>query len=201
MECLLARELASADLDGQLSASEAAGLAGHLEQCGGCRDWQTRLIDATRRSAVRPAGAEAIVRPSPLPDPKLARRNRVMRVTLGWAGVLLVAWHVPDMLSAGSEIAVHLARHQAAFAVALGLAFVFVAVRPERSFGMIPFVATFVAALGVTALVDLVNGSSSLITESRHLLEIGGLAMVWVLGVGTGPRRRRTARAMAPSER
>jgi predicted anti-sigma-YlaC factor YlaD len=201
MRCELARELVSADLDGQLAESEAADLAYHLQGCRECQAWQTRLLDATRRSTIRPAAGQTMVRPTPLPDPKLARRNRVLRIMLGWSGILLVTWHVPDMLSPGSEVAVHLARHQAAFAVALGLAFVFVAVRPERAFGMIPFVATFVAALAVTAVVDLVNGSSSLLTESRHLLEIGGLVLVWVLGTGTGPRRRRAVRALARAER
>jgi predicted anti-sigma-YlaC factor YlaD len=182
--------LISAAVDGQLDGAELAAIEDHLSGCEPCVDWQDRLIAGTRRSTFRSVGSEPTPRPAPLPDPRWARRNRMIRIALGWAGILLVTWHLSEVFSAGSENAIHLARHQAAFAVALGAAFVFVAVRPERAFGVIPFVASFTVALSVTAVVDLVNGSSSLVTESRHLLEIGGLALVWILGVGSGPRKR-----------
>lgn len=190
MTCDDARVLISAAADGQLDAAEVTAMDDHLAGCPSCIDWQDRLIADTRRSTVRSVGGEPAARPASLPDPRQAQRNRMIRIALGWAGVLLVAWHLPEIFSAGSETAIHLARHQAAFAVALGAAFVFVAVRPERAFGVIPFVATFTVALTVTAIVDLVNGSSTLATESRHLLEIGGLVLVWILGVGSGPRKR-----------
>ncbi|MGF1665341.1 MAG: zf-HC2 domain-containing protein [Acidimicrobiia bacterium] len=200
MTCEHARELISAEVDGQLAESERAELLGHLASCGACADWQSRLADRTRLAVVTPVGAVAATRPAPLPDPRLAQRNRIIRVALAWAGVLLIGWHVPAVFTAGAENAVHLSRHQAAFAVALGAGFVFVAARPERAFGVIPFVASFTVALTVTAVVDLLNGSSNLLTESRHLLEIGGLVLVWILGVGSGPRRRRRASTLRDAD-
>jgi predicted anti-sigma-YlaC factor YlaD len=197
MACEEARVLISAAVDSQLEDAEHARLDGHLADCDDCTEWQLRLTDSTRRSLIRPVGASSAVRPAPLPDPKVARRNRIIRIMLGWAGILLMVWHIPGVFAAGSENAVHLSRHQAAFAVALGASFLFVAFRPERAFGVIPFVATFTVALTVTAAVDLVNGSSNVVTESRHLLEIGGLVLVWILGVGSGPRRNRARSAPA----
>lgn len=198
MMCDEARELISAEIDGQLGAEEAKALSGHLAGCDDCVDWQSRLADVNRRSMLRSVDSAPGLRRAPLPDPRVARRNRAIRIALGWAGVLLVIWHLPEVFTAGAETAVHLSRHQAAFAVALGAAFLFVAIRPERAFGVIPFVATFTVALTVTAAVDVINGSSNFLTESRHLFEIGGLVLVWVLGAGSGPGRRRVGTRGAP---
>lgn len=111
-------------------------------------------------------------------------------MALGWAGVLLVVWHAPEVITAGNEVGVHLARHQAGFSVALGIGFVFVAARPDRAYGVLPLVAVFTSVLVGVAFIDLVNSTSSLAVESRHLLEIGGLLIMWLLGSEMGPRRR-----------
>jgi len=105
--------------------------------------------------------------------------------------VVLIAWNVVDMFAAGSGSAIHLERHQAAFDVALGLALLFVAWRPDRAYGMVPFAATFTFALSLAAVIDLANGASTMLRESAHLIELFGLALLWVLGVAVGPRRRR----------
>ncbi len=117
--------------------------------------------------------------------------HRWIRVALGWAGLLLVVWNVVDMFSAGSGAAIHLERHRAAFAVALGLAFLFVAWRPDRAYGMVPFAATFTFALSVSAVIDVVNGATTLLRESAHLIEILGLVLLWTLGFAVGPGRQK----------
>lgn len=55
---------------------------------------------------------------------------------------------------------------------------------------MVPFAATFTLALSISALIDLVNGASTLVKESAHLIELVGLALLWWLGAAVGPGRR-----------
>jgi hypothetical protein len=55
---------------------------------------------------------------------------------------------------------------------------------------MVPFAATFALALSVSAIIDLVHGASTVVRESRHLIELAGLGFLWWLGAAVGPRRR-----------
>jgi predicted anti-sigma-YlaC factor YlaD len=118
--------------------------------------------------------------------------NRWVRFALAWAAVLLIAWNVVAMFAAGSGSSIHLERHRAAFDVALGVAFLFVVWRPDRAYGMVPFAATFTFALSISAIIDLVNGASTPLRESAHLVEISGLGLLWVLGLAVGPGGKRT---------
>jgi len=54
----------------------------------------------------------------------------------------------------------------------------------------VPFAATFALALTISAVIDLVNGASTLLRESAHLIEILGLILLWVLGLAVGPSRK-----------
>ena len=185
MNCETAQAAVSASIDGDHDVAAAVDV--HLNECDECRQWQERayrLRRATLRSAVDGGDLEIEGVPS------RAGLYRWVRFALAWAGVLLVLWNVVDMFAAGSGSAIHLERHQAAFGVALGLAFLFVAWRPDRAYGMVPFAATFTLALSLSAIIDLVNGASTLLRESAHLVELVGLALLWVLGVEAGPGRR-----------
>jgi predicted anti-sigma-YlaC factor YlaD len=113
-----------------------------------------------------------------------------VRIILGWTSVLLVTWNARDMLEAGSHVSVHLSRHQAAVGIALGLTFLAVAWRPDRAYGLVPFAAVFTATLAATAAIDVVNGVSTMARESRHLVELAGLALLWGLGAVAGPSGR-----------
>jgi len=162
----------------------------HVEECVDCRRWR-EAAHRLRRATFRPV---ADVAPSDVEVARLPERfafHRWIRFALAWTAVVLIAWNVVDMFAAGSGSAIHLERHQAAFDVALGLALLFVAWRPDRAYGMVPFAATFTFALSLAAVIDLANGASTMLRESAHLIELFGLALLWVLGVAVGPRRRR----------
>lgn len=197
MECQDARVLASTELDDQLSVGEHEALEAHLATCDSCSAWTARLTDVGRRSDMSVVEES---KSSLSTSVRHARRNRGIRFALGWAGMLLIVWHLPDVVTAGSEAAVHLGRHQAGFAVALGVGFVVVALRPDRAYGMLPFVVAFAVVLTAVALIDLVSGASSLVVEARHLLELGGLVMMWVLAAEMGPGRRRAGISGSPPE-
>ncbi len=160
MECDSARTAISAATDdgGELPAATLQHVAG----CDDCRDWQERA-HRLRRQMLRAAA-------SPTPEVEVAqlparfRLHRWLRFVLAWAGVLLVVWNVVNMFAPGSGSAIHLERHQAAFGVALGLAFLYVAWRPDRAYGMVPFAVTFTLALSVSAVIDLANGGAEELT-------------------------------------
>lgn len=167
-----------------------AAVEQHVESCPACTQWQEGAHQL-RRVTLRSVSALTIADVSVSEVPQRFMLNRWVRLALGWAAVLLIVWNAVDMFSIGSGPAIHLERHQAAFDVALGSAFLFVAWRPDRAYGMVPFAATFTFALSISALIDLANGASTLVRESAHLVEIIGLVLLWVLGIAVGPGRRK----------
>ena len=187
MECDSARLAISDAIDN--GESVKAEVDDHLSECAACRRWQ-EAAHQLRRATLRPVVAEETAGVSVSRLPERFTLHRWVRFALVWAAVLLIGLNVVDMFSAGSGSAIHLERHQAAFDVALGLAFLFVAWRPDRAYGMVPFAATFTFALSVSALIDLVNGASTLLKESAHLIELVGLALLWWLGLAVGPGRK-----------
>jgi predicted anti-sigma-YlaC factor YlaD len=186
MECDEARTAISASIDGDAGLSDA--VAAHLADCLECRLWEERAHVLTR-AALRPVADVAA--PTPAGVPRSFIRNRWLRIALAWGGLLLVVWNVSAIVAPGGEPgAVHLSRHQAAFSAALGLTYLVVAWRPDRAYGLVPFAAIFTVTLGVTGLVDIVRGTSTVGAESVHVVEIVGLVVLWVLGAGAGPGRR-----------
>ena len=164
----------------------------HTLECADCREWQARAHQLRRRT-LRSVEAGAVPEIEIEQYPSRFRLHRYLRFALAWAGVLLVVWNVADTVSPGSTVAIHAERHQAAFGVALGLAFLFVAWRPDRAYGMVPFAVTFTFALSFSAIIDLANGDSTLLKESQHVVELAGLAVLWVLGTAAGPGRKKSA--------
>ena len=190
LDCDAVRLEISEAIDDGRAVAPAAGA--HLESCAACQRWE-EASHQLRRSTLRSVGGGAAVEVD-LPNlPKRFVFYRSVRLALAWAAVLLIVWNLVDMFAAGSGPAIHLERHQAAFDVALGMAFLFVAWRPDRAYGMVPFAATFTFALSISAIIDLANGASTLLRESAHLIELAGLALLWVLGVAVGPGRRKPA--------
>jgi len=186
MDCEAARLALSDAIDNGRPVSP--DVEAHVEGCPACRRWR-EAAHQLRRATLRPVAVdEPDVAVSRLPE--RFTLYRWFRFALAWTGVLLIAFNIVEMFSAGSGAAIHLERHQAALDVALGLAFLFVAWRPDRAYGMVPFAATFTFALSVSAIIDLVNGASTLMRESAHLLELAGLGLLWSLGAAVSPRRR-----------
>ena len=95
------------------------------------------------------------------------------------------------VLGDASTAPVHTARHLGAMTVALSIGFLYCAWRPERAYGMVPVAAAMAAAFVLTAVLDVIRGNTPLLSESAHLLEMAGFALVWALAGSPGlPRRR-----------
>lgn len=65
------------------------------------------------------------------------------------------------------------------------------AIRPDRAYEVRPLASAFTAVLILAVLIDMISGSIRS-GESRHLIEIGGLAILWLLGTEMGPGRARS---------
>jgi len=186
MECADCRVLISARQDGE--DVDVGLIDAHLATCADCREWEQRSHRLARAALSVVEEADVPLHPEARPAGSLV--DRWLRIMLAWAGGVLVVWNISGVFNAAADAnAVHLARHQSAFAVALGIAFLYVAWRSERAYGLVPFAVTFTLAVGVVAIVDLATGSANASRESLHFLELAGLVMLWILGVRVGPGR------------
>jgi hypothetical protein len=84
---------------------------------------------------------------------------------------------------------VHLAHELGSWDAALAVAWLVVSVSPKRAAGFLPFTLSLAAVMIGTGLLDVIDGRTPISSESHHLLDIAGLAMVWVLARSTSSTR------------
>jgi predicted anti-sigma-YlaC factor YlaD len=182
MECARAREAVSASLDGESRAVDRA-VGAHLRRCAGCRAFRDRAVALQRTTLDAHA---------PVPD-LTARivdgvaQNREwtiepwVRVALFTLGIAQLALAVPGLLGSDEGAPIHIAHEVGSWDVALAIGFIFVAWRPLRAVGMLPFVAALSFMLVLTAVIDLLHGHAEAIFETTHLLEVAGSLLLWYL--------------------
>jgi predicted anti-sigma-YlaC factor YlaD len=203
MECERYRHAISAHLDGEDSGIDAATLAGHLATCSACRNWEADVVSLTR--SVRVASADPIPDLTPAILAAIGREPATSRLdptALRWglvavAGVQLVI-ALSTMLFGTNGVTGHLTREVGSFDLALAVGFIFAAWRPARAYGMLPVVSALVACLALTTAVDLTKGRAGAGAEATHLLDLVGLAFLWLVTrtpVSTIGGRRRLASA------
>lgn len=198
MRCDDARMLVSAEVDGELAASEHDRLAEHLSMCAACDDWAARARRLRRATLIRPITDENDLTATVLARasvPRVGWRS-ALRLVLAYLGVVLLLLNVP-LLVTGDEAGAseHVSRHLGASGVAIGIGFLYAAWRPERAIGLVPLAAALAVGLTVSATVDMTNGAG-LVDEAAHLLEIAGLVCLWAIAGGPGriAQRFRAAR-------
>ena len=201
MECERYRHAISARLDGEDAEVDSAVLAGHLATCSACRNWEADVVTLTR--SVHVASADPIPDLTPAILAAIGREpapSRLDPTALRWglvavAGVQLVL-AVSTMLFGTNGMTGHLTREVGSFDLALAVGFLFAAWRPTRAYGMLPVVGALVACLAITTAVDLTEGRAGAGAEAAHLLDLIGLAFLWLVTkaplptIGGGGRRR-----------
>jgi predicted anti-sigma-YlaC factor YlaD len=225
MECGKWREALSARLDGELDADQAPQVDAHLAGCAGCRQWFEDAAMVTRLARVAPVIQVPGV-PERVLDAAPGRRRTHwaawLRLALGAIGagqVLLGVAQVagPAMGGAmsgyggGMEGASvdHLMHESAAWNLAVGAGFLFIAWRRSRPAGVVPTLTAFVAVLTLMSLGDLIDGSVAPSRLASHVLLLAGYAIVVVLcrpsmgmdgPAGTGRRREPRWRPAVPGK-
>jgi predicted anti-sigma-YlaC factor YlaD len=194
MDCARCREILSAHLDGEDQGGEVVDAGGHQASCVPCQVFWIEVSDLHRNLRIRPAEsvpdlAEQILESAPAFGARRLADLSGARIALGGVGLVLLLLALPTMvLHDGGGMAVHhLTRELAAFQVALAVGFLWVAWRPERAEGLFPTAAALVGALVAIAVVDLSRGHAPSLAEAQHLVELTGVALVWLVGRGEVP--------------
>jgi predicted anti-sigma-YlaC factor YlaD len=196
VDCTQCKEALSAQLDGEESQAERLTIEAHLAGCGACQRFGDGAARVTRlaRTAVAtqaPDIAEAIL--AAVPRSRRPRLVTALRVLLGLVGLAQAEMAVIGMLGAHSSAPgtqgvvlqgaslTHFAHESAAWNLALGVGFLWVAWRSTRSAGMVPTLATFVAVLTVLVVMDAMAGGVDVARLLAHGLVVLGLILMIVL--------------------
>ncbi|HKR50872.1 MAG TPA: zf-HC2 domain-containing protein [Pseudonocardiaceae bacterium] len=196
MDCTQCREALSARLDGEESAPERDALDAHLVSCAACRRFAEQAARVTRLARTAVATQEPDVVAAVLAAAPRSRRPRLvnaLRVLLGLVGLAQIEIALVGVLTAqsgghgsqgvileGASIA-HLAHESAAWNLALGVGFLWIARRSPRTSGMVPTLVTFVAVLAGLVVLDVVAGRVDPQRFLLHGLVLLGLILVMAL--------------------
>jgi predicted anti-sigma-YlaC factor YlaD len=189
MRCDDYREAISDRLDGEdlPPGIDEATLAEHLETCGACAAFAGSATALHREIRVRPAEpvpdlTNAIL--GALPPGSQPRPHREWaRYALLAVALTQVVLALPALLLGDDPGAtVHVAREIGSFDVALAVGLLWAAWQPRRASGLLPMAAALAGAIALTAVVDLAQGDTAAATEAHHVLDLAGIAMLYVLG-------------------
>lgn len=191
MRCETCREALSARLDGEHALGSPGEVDRHLASCAACRDFASAIERVHRMVRVR--GAEAV------PDltPRIMAAVRPERSTsalaqvrsgLTFVGMLLLLFALPLVLVDGGNTPPHLAAWDAAFGVAL----LVTAWQPGRARGLFPMAAAMAGVMGVATTVEISAGHDPAHGLLFHVLEVAGVALLWLAARDSRPVRRDT---------
>jgi predicted anti-sigma-YlaC factor YlaD len=172
----------SARLDGEDAPGERELTDRHLAGCARCATWLDAAAEVTRlarTAAVPPAKPVELAPAHANRRPRLAIGLRVALAAIGLAQFLLGAAQVAGLgrdehahdavLGAG-----HLWHESAAWNLALGAGFAFVALRRTRPTGMLPTLTAFVGVLTLLSASDIIDGRVAAGRLASHAFLICG---------------------------
>jgi predicted anti-sigma-YlaC factor YlaD len=200
VNCTQCREALSARLDGEDSEAERDRVDVHLVTCPACQAFADAAARVTRLARTTVATQEPDVVAAVLAAAPRSRRPQLIvaaRMLLGLVGLAQAELALVDMIGAhnighggvvlqGASLA-HFAHESAAWNLALGVGFLWVAYRSSRPSGMVPTLATFVTVLTVLVVMDTMAGGVDVPRLLGHGLVVLGLVLVMVLDRLPGP--------------
>lgn len=194
MSCAEYRESLSARLDGEDSPAERAATDAHLAGCPACREWFEAAVAVTRlaRVAVAPGVVDvtdAVLHAAPKPRRRrsLVPAARVLLGVFGLAQFLLgaaqisgfdAAQHLHRSIGGGAG---HLWHESAAWNVAVGAGFGWIALRRARPTGIVPTLTAFVVVLSLLTVNDLIGGRVDVARVLSHSLIVAGYVIILYL--------------------
>lgn len=110
-----------------------------------------------------------------------------MRPALAWVGLVITAQSVAPLVFGELDgTPTHVARHVGASTLALAIGLLYVAWRPHRAFGLLPFATALFATMVAGAVFDTIGGNQAAMSELVHLGELVGLVLVWMIAGSPG---------------
>ncbi|MGH9275459.1 MAG: zf-HC2 domain-containing protein [Acidimicrobiales bacterium] len=191
MDCSPIREALSARLDDEDPGVDASRIEAHLSGCTACTAFAQELGVLHRMTRVRAAdevpdlsaailgatpGRVAVSR-APRSEPISTTRWALFVVAL----TQLVLAAPALLLGEDAGATVHVARELGSFDVALAVGLLVAAWQPARAWGLLPVVTALGLVMGGTAVLDVVDGSASTLGEAHHLLDLAGVALLWLV--------------------
>lgn len=188
MDCDLVRIALSAELDGEAVPTDPGAVTRHVEGCRACQAFAAQADALHRLVRLRAAAPvpdlsdrvlAAIDAEAAAPD---SSATFGLRIAVAVVGVLQLGLAVPAMVL-GSEAGfpVHAARDLGAFGVALAVGFLFAAWKPARVGALLPLATVLVLCLVAVSVLDVSSGHATADSELGHLVEVIGLAGLWLL--------------------
>ncbi|MEV6487473.1 zf-HC2 domain-containing protein [Actinoplanes sp. NPDC051633] len=201
MACERWREMLSAQLDGEDDPADRPLVDEHLAGCADCRAWLDRAATVNRLIRTAPVTpvpdlTAAILAAVPERKPPLLTRGRLYVGLAAVGAVQLIlgltqvgggvsAAHVHTGLTATPG---HLWHESAAWNVAVGAAFLFIALRRSRPSGLVPLLTAFVGMLLLLSVNDLSAGRVDATRLVSHGFVLAGYLLVVALSrLGAGP--------------
>jgi predicted anti-sigma-YlaC factor YlaD len=184
MRCDQSRDLLSARLDGEATVDEVALVDRHLASCPACTTFAADLAGLDRLTRLVPAepvpDLTAAVMAASAPAPADPRRQAA-RWSLVLVATAQLVLALPSLFVGASGSTVHTTRELGSWSAALAVGLLVAAWQPARARGMLPLGLVLAGVLSLGALVDVVAGTTAGAGESIHLLEIAGIALLWLL--------------------
>jgi predicted anti-sigma-YlaC factor YlaD len=206
MACEDHREALSAGLDGESIEVERARAEAHLVGCSACRDWldAAALLNRLARTSVVSAGRpidERLLAELPRwrwerwPGRWLGRPVVMLRAVLVLVGAFQLllgiaqlavyragaAGHVHDLGGGLAADSGHLWHEAAAWNIAVGAGFVWVALSRSRPAGVVPMLTAFIGVLTLLTVDDVADGSVRASRVVSHSVLLAGYVLVVIL--------------------
>jgi predicted anti-sigma-YlaC factor YlaD len=198
MACEHWRELLSAQLDGEDDPADRAAVDEHLAGCAGCREWLDRAATVnrlTRTGLVTPVPDLSTAILAVLPTALATRKKAqwlvpALYVALGVVGAVQLILGLSQVGGGMSGVHVHagldatpghLWHESAAWNVAVGAAYLFLALRRSRPTGLVPMLTAFVGMLLLLSVNDLTAGRVDTTRLVSHAFVICGYLLIVAL--------------------
>jgi predicted anti-sigma-YlaC factor YlaD len=192
--CARCREALSARLDGQDDPGERAEVDAHLGDCDECRWWLEQATALNRMARLSTVGSGPGISDEVLAAAPGNRRRRIadgLRVLLGALGFAQFVLGMAQLSAfsalhdhlgqSGPVDSSHLWHESAAWNVAIGAGFGWIAVRRTRPAGVMPLLTAFVVLLTLVSAGDLWQGQVDQTRLLSHVLVIVGYLVLLAL--------------------
>jgi predicted anti-sigma-YlaC factor YlaD len=198
MECDPFREMLSAQVDGEDMSGERGFAAAHLRICADCRQWLdeatvlTRLIRTRVAAEPVPDLVDAVLAALPGKRLRLPGLIPILPVLLGVLGAVQILLGVAQISAGANATHVHGSGHlwheSAAWNVAVGAGFLWIAVRRGRAVGMVPTLTAFIAVLALLTANDMMVAT----VDFDRVLSHGFMAVGYVVVLALARMSRNT---------